>query len=365
LLQQANAESLFKQVLQYEPNNEQAIVGLAQLQLDRGNLTESKQLYQRVSNNGQLGWIAYLEQDYEHAITLLKQAIEHDPKNYIHYYRLARVYWDYDIKYQQDKDYCHRLLLQSAQLYSYAPTFTLLGHLYLSDTDRAIKCYKRAIELSPLETQAGEGLWQLYVSKGMTSIAVSMAKEATKKNSRASWAWKRLGYYYQQNSLNESQQAFQHALRVNARDADCWLGLGDTYLSQGKYSASMRAYERVQEMRQDVYALAQIAHIKLLLGELHNSRKLYEDVIEQDPTYIPAYKGLVESLFESARRRIQDGVLNRGCSGLLKALSVVRAVQGTWKSFLKLEGDLNAHFYLIPDSVVQHTYEHFAVENVS
>jgi superkiller protein 3 len=329
-LQQPNTEEIFNSVLELEPNNRDATLGLAQLYLQRGDNQKAKELYERVGEHeesiGQLGWIAYLEKDYATAVKHLEKAIDLNPKNYLHYFRLARVYWDFDEKYRKDKDYCHRLLLTSAQLRPYAPTFTLLGHLYEHDPNRAIKCYKKAIDLSPLEAEAGERLWQLYVSRGMTSLAVSMAKEATKKNSRASWAWKRLGYYYQQHSLMESQQAFQHALRVTSRDPDCWLGLGDTYLAQGKYSASMRAYERVQELQQDIYALAQIAHIKLLLSELHNSRRLYEEVLEKDPTYIPGYKGLAESHFESARRRIEDGILNRGCSGLLKALSVVRYV---------------------------------------
>ncbi|KAL0485693.1 hypothetical protein AKO1_003308 [Acrasis kona] len=80
-----------------------------------------------------------------------------------------------------------------------------------------------------------------------------------------------------------------------------------------------------------------------------------------DRKYVPAYKGLAESLYECAKKRIEEGLLNRASHCLLKAIRVIdelrkHVVSKQLKWVLKLVADLNQHFYMISDSIIYESH---------
>ena len=100
-----------------------------------------------------------MDKDYEAAVKYINAAIEVNPENYLYYFRLSKVYWDWNESYRHDKQYCYSLLLKSARLNpNFSSNYAYLGHFYKNvekDEDRCIKCYKKAVTLNPLEDEAG------------------------------------------------------------------------------------------------------------------------------------------------------------------------------------------------------------------
>lgn len=76
-------------------------------------------------------------------------------------------------------------------------TFRYLGDYYAHvsvDSQRAIKCYQRAVTLNPDDSDAGESMCDLLDQGGKESLEIVVCREASSKSPRAFWASRRLGF---------------------------------------------------------------------------------------------------------------------------------------------------------------------------
>ena len=129
----------------------------------------------------------------------------------------------------------------------------------------------------------------IYISENQLDAALDLYKTITASDQKASWAWKRLGFYELVKSGNLDNagtspplfkrcsydslftlylgKCFQTALRVETGDHACWEGLGECYKFQGKYVASLKAFSKAAEIFPgSVNAQLQMATIKQKLG---------------------------------------------------------------------------------------------------
>ncbi|CAM8996200.1 unnamed protein product [Rhodiola kirilowii] len=106
--------------------------------------------------------------------------------------------------------------------------FRYLGQFYenqLNDasTERAVKCYQRAVALNPNDSESGEALCNLLDKGGKFSLEIAVCQEASKSSPRAFWATRRLGYFQvHQKKWSEAVQSLQHAIRGYPTSADLW-----------------------------------------------------------------------------------------------------------------------------------------------
>ncbi|EFC41047.1 predicted protein [Naegleria gruberi] len=363
----AEAEEIYKEVMQNDADNLDAIKGIADIEYQRGNLTKSREYYVRAIQINpqddltlcQTGWFCYLDKDYDAAVKYINAAIEVNPNNYLYFFRLSKVYWDWNESYRQDKQYCYSLLLKSARLNpNFSSNYAYLGHFYKNieqDEDRCIKCYKKAVTLNPLEDEAGENLGDIYISKGQLTLAASLFQDATSRNNRAGWAWAKLGFYQQsQNLLDESILSFQHALRVSPLHALCWEGLGESYKQEGKYLAALKAFSRAVELDSSlVFSMVQSAFIKFQLSEYDNSREIYEKVIALNEKFSVAYEGIAAVLFKVAQNYYSDGLFTQCAHQVIRAQCVltngIKKHFATLKTLWKLLGDIQSYCFQIPE----------------
>ena len=83
--------------------------------------------------------------------------------------------------------------------------------------------------------------------------------------------------------------------------------LADAYFQRGSYTSALKAYEKVLELRNgSLYPRLQIASIKLKLGYFADSKTALKEILDQDPTYVPALKVLAECLLGQAREYLQE-----------------------------------------------------------
>lgn len=75
--------------------------------------------------------------------------------------------------------------------------FRYLGDYYArvsADSQRALKCYHRAVILNPDDSLAGEPFCDLLDQQGKLTLQFSVCSEASDKSPRAFWAFRRLGF---------------------------------------------------------------------------------------------------------------------------------------------------------------------------
>ncbi len=144
---------------------------------------------------------------------------------------------------------------------------------------------------------------------------LSVTQKTSSSNKEAKWAHLRLGMHFL--AIDEPSKAIvslQSVLRSDPGGA--WESLADAYLARGSLTSALKAYDKVLALCKDqdninkkddgIYASLQIATIKHKLGHFRDAIVAQREILEADPHYIPALKGLGESLVAEAKDLLEQ-----------------------------------------------------------
>ncbi|GFZ10585.1 tetratricopeptide repeat (TPR)-like superfamily protein [Actinidia rufa] len=195
--------------------------------------------------------------------------------------------------------------------------FRYLGHYYRDDSidhHRALKCYQRAVNLCPDDSQSGEAFCDLLDQGGKETLEAAVCREASDKSPRAFWAFRRLGYLQiHQKKWSEAVPCLQHAIRGYPTCADLWEALGLAYQRLGMFTAANKGVEQFQQ------------------------------ALQISPQNISAQYGLASALLGLSKECINSGAFKWGASLLEEASNVAKAstcLVGNISCIWKLHGDI-------------------------
>ncbi|GJM91390.1 hypothetical protein PR202_ga07754 [Eleusine coracana subsp. coracana] len=286
----------------------------------------------------------------------LEQTLAADPSNPLLHYKLGTFLWGRAEAEQGGNDEeSGRLRAAASERFLAAAKlnpndggpFRFLGHHYArgGDTQRAAKCYQRAVALNPDDAEAGEALCDLLDVEGKESLELAVCKEAGDKSPRAFWAFGRLGYLQvHQRKWSEAIQSLQHAIRGYPICADLWEALGLAYHRLGMFTAAVKSYGRAIELDSSrVFALIESGNIQLMLGYFRKGVEQFRSALELAPHNQSAYFGLASALLAWARYCVTVGAFGWAAS-LLKeaseAAKVCTSLTGNLSCVWKLYGDV-------------------------
>ncbi|KAM3236778.1 tetratricopeptide repeat protein SKI3 isoform X1 [Capsicum annuum] len=233
-----------------------------------------------------------------------------------------------------------------------AAAFTYLGHYYARvslDSQRAIKCYQRALSLNPHDSIAGEAICDLLDSTGKETLQIAVCREASDNSPRAFWAFSRLGYLLvNQNKWSEAAQCLQQAIRGYPTCADLWEALGLSYQQMGMFTAAVKSYGRAIELEESrVFALVESGNVYLMLGSFRKGIEQFRQALQISPMNLSAHHGLASALLSLAKESIDSGAFKLGASLLEEASKVALAstsIVGNISCAWKLLGDIQVTY---------------------
>ncbi|KAJ3268370.1 Superkiller protein 3 [Terramyces sp. JEL0728] len=369
------ALTAFKTILQQEPSNIPALIGLGKALSAIAKYPEAKRCFEKVlaleptneSATLEIGWTEYLLGNSLEAVGILKELISVRESSLAHF-RLARVYWEMGDEYQSDKQYAHAGLIQAIKL---DPTnsgpFTLLGQYYLeldNDISRAAKCFSKAISTNPKDEDAVRQLVRIWLNQDKIKESVDLLLQFVNLVARSMWAWKQLGIISMHaNSYPEAINYFQTALRIIPKDVICWISLGEAYSCEGKYVAALKALDRAIELDEASHVSYYFkGYVNQKLGNFSDSHKNYKTVLDKlnklglDNTahMIPTLKGMSENLIIYAKEQFENGAFGSCITLLLESVDICSRALAIPKSpvqcFSKLHADACILIYrLVPE----------------
>ncbi|XAR61480.1 hypothetical protein NMG60_11015920 [Bertholletia excelsa] len=147
-----------------------------------------------------------------------QEPIDFNSDDPVSQFNLGLLLWENGKESREITDKAAEHFLISAKLNPQnGPAFRYLGHYYSRvsiDNQRALRCYQRAVTLSPDDSEAGEALCDLLDGGGQESLEIAVCREASGKSPRAFWAFRRLGYLQiHQEKWTEAVPSLQHAIR--------------------------------------------------------------------------------------------------------------------------------------------------------
>ncbi|XP_019423132.1 PREDICTED: tetratricopeptide repeat protein SKI3 [Lupinus angustifolius] len=268
------------------------------------------------------------KEEEERAAELLFRRLQDSPDDASLHFDIGILLWEK----QDNKEKAAQHFIISAKLNpNNGQVFKYLGHYYSSiissDTQRAIKCYQRAVALNPLDSNAGEALCNLLDQGGKDSLEVAVCYEASQNSPRAFWAFRRLGLLQlHQNKWPEAVQSLQYAIRGYPTSPHLWEALGLAYHRLGRFTAALKSYARAIELDNTMlFAFIQSGNISLTLASFRKGVEHFRQALEISPQSVPAQYGLALALLGLAKDCINLGAYQWGASLLEEASEVARA----------------------------------------
>ncbi|CAI9115330.1 OLC1v1016211C1 [Oldenlandia corymbosa var. corymbosa] len=277
----------------------------------------------------------------------LEESLNSNPDDPSLHFQLGLLLWEKGVEESKSKAAEHFVI--SAKLNPQnGNAFRYLGDYYAQisrDSQRALKCYQRAVILDPDDSLAGDYFCDLLDQEGKITLQFSVCSEAAEKSPRAFWASRRLGYLLvHQKKWSEAVPRLQHAIRGNPTCTDLWEVLGLSYQRLGMFTAALKSYGRAIELEESrIFALIESGNVSLMLGWFRKAVEHFKQALGISPQNVAANYGLSSAIYGLAKECIDSGAYKWGASLLEEASEVVARIMslaGNVSAIWKLHGDI-------------------------
>jgi len=206
-------------------------------------------------------------ENYPKAVSLYKQVLQIEPDYAPAWAGLSRNYRNMSIDGQLGEDEGLRLAREAVEKAleldpNLAEAHARMGRLVLSDDQSAqlaAEYFKRAIELNPNDPAALEGIANFALVIGKVKTAVKIGEEAVLRDPVDSLLHLHLGTYYRADGrLDDAIDSYKNAINLNPDIYEGNYHLGVSYLLLGKPQQALDSFNRSvdPEYRQKGRALA-------------------------------------------------------------------------------------------------------------
>ncbi|XP_070543416.1 tetratricopeptide repeat protein 37-like [Ptychodera flava] len=311
------AIEIYQKLLEADETRLDVIIGLGKTYLAINEMDKAREYCEKavaIDNKDHAviamqGWLEYMQDNLKEAQDRMLEAIESNKNIGLYYHQLGRIYWKMGQDERRNKTKCFNNFLKAAKLEPYhSDSFLYLGYYYqeiAADINKAKKCYQKTFDLDSRNDEAGAALGDALIALDEEESALTLYNSVTSKASAgtAKWAWLRLGLYQlKHREYSQSVASFQHALRADPKDRCCWECLAEAYINRGSYTAALKAFTKATELDPNsIYCHFQIAAIKQTLGLLAEAVTEYKVILSNSADYVPALKGIGETLISLAR----------------------------------------------------------------
>jgi tetratricopeptide (TPR) repeat protein len=276
----SQAETIWRKVLQVEPNNGKAYNNLGNALRRQGKLDAALAAHQKAlqlnPNDAEayvgIGNVLDVQGKPEEALASHNKALQINPKLAIAYNGLGNVLYG-----QKKLDAAVTAYQKAIQLNpKYTNAYSNLG-VVLSDQkklDAAVAVFQKAIQIDPKNANAYNNLGNVLSKQKKLDAAVAAFQKAIQIDPKNAFAYYNLGNVLsEQKKLDAAVAAFQKAIQLNPNDAEAYNNLGIVLRDQKKLDAAVTAYQKAIQLKPN-YAIAYIG----LGNALTEQKKLDEAV---------------------------------------------------------------------------------------
>jgi len=244
------AESIYRQVLQAEPNNYEALHLLGVIAAQVENYEVAASLIEKaiqIKNSlpnfyNSLGNVYWYQGKLDEAADTFQHALTLQPNNAKVYSNLGNVYRDQGKLDEAVDCYQHSLSLDS----EFAEAHNNLGNAlrYLDKITEAIECYQRALALNSDYVDAHNNLGIALGMQDKLDESMACSQRALALNPNYAEAYNNIANILaDKNDLDAATENYQQALRLQPNLADAHFGYSAILLKTGDLAAGWREYE--------------------------------------------------------------------------------------------------------------------------
>ncbi|ROT35887.1 TPR-like protein [Sodiomyces alkalinus F11] len=400
----SEAKSLFEGVLSHGRSSTPALIGIGLIYEEEEEYDEAVDFLERAVQRDptnmrvktEAAWVKALRGNHELARAELEDALPTIEKKgqpakellALTQYRIGVCLWDLDTSKAARKSrtgaYAYFLNALKNDL-NLAPAYTSLGVYYADyakDGKRARRCFQKAVELSSSEVLAAEKLARSFADEGDWDRVELVAQRVVdsgkvkpppgSKRKGISWPFAALGVAeLNKQDFHKAIISFQSALRIVPEDYHCWVGLGESYYSSGRYIAATKAILNAQKLEETMeaerlgdtwFTKFMLANVKRELGDFDDSIALYREVLDGRPSEEGVAIALMQTMIENALYGIEKGLFGKSVGLALDTIAFASTAEASFRgnfNYWKALGDACSVF-----SAVQSRAADFPTETV-
>ncbi|KAL9081567.1 MAG: hypothetical protein Q9159_007245 [Coniocarpon cinnabarinum] len=385
------AKSIFNNLLKRKPNSTSALLGIGLIHEEQEDFDKASNFLERALTRdpsnlrvaAEGAWCnamnGKLEAGCNALLDCLKEldADKHSPRDLRAQisHRVGRCLWDLhpDKSSRKDRQGPYSYFIAAIRANpSYAPAYTSLGLYYAEyarDKKRARQCFQKALELSAAEIIAAEELARAFARDGEWDFVEAVAQRVIdsgavkpqpgSKRKAVSWPFVALGIVQMgRQDFPGAVQSYQSALRTKSEDYHSWVGLGESYLSSGRYNAASKTLDHARSMPSSKghaadtwFADYMYSNVKRELGEYEESIAGYRQILQARPEDFGVTIALLQSLVEHSTDAVVKGFFQDAAKSAREALILAsRSIRlcGQAVNFWKAVGDACMLFADVP-----------------
>ena len=175
-------------------------------------------------------------------------------------------------------------LAPTSEYSSAASDYSAKAYLKLNDMDNAIKTYKAAIKLNPLDDDLHTKLGNLYFSEKKYEEAEQEYNKAVKINPDAVNYYSLGQAHIATGRLGDAENVFNKVKKLAPENANGAYGLGLVRSKQGRYDDAVTFFEEAIRKKRDLYdAYAEIGYAYADMGLMDDAQELVDFLENKAP----------------------------------------------------------------------------------
>ncbi len=304
------AEQLYRQILQVEPNQPDALHLLGLIAHQVGQHERAVELINRAvalnenspSFHNNLGGAYHALRRLNEAVASFQRALKLKPDYAEAYHNLGLVLSDQGKPDEAIASYERALTLRPG----YPEAHKNLGNALRDQAkpDEAIACYRRALNLKPSYAEAHYALGKALKDQGNLNEAAASYRRAVELKPNLAEAHYNLGNLFKdQGKLDEAVASYQRALSLNPYDVAAHNNLANVFKEQGRLDEAASSYRRALELKPSDPALASnLGNVLSAQGNRDEAAACFRRALECRPDYAEAHNNLGNLFWQTGQR---------------------------------------------------------------
>jgi serine/threonine-protein kinase len=237
----------------------------------------------------------------DHAMELLKTAVNRDPHYALGYAALSQANW---LKFGSTRETkwlgeAQDLGQHAIELDNQVPAAHVnLGKVfvYTSKYPDAIREFKAALELNPVSVEAYRELADAYKVSNRPEEAEGVYRKAIQLRSNDWLSYTMLGvFYYEQNRYSDAETPFQRVAELTPDNYKAWYNLGALHLTLGKYELAAKEFRKSIDLQAGPGGYLGLAAVYSAQGKYRESADTNEKALALGPNSYVAAGNLADS----------------------------------------------------------------------
>jgi pilus assembly protein FimV len=286
------AIAVYKKILNTDPQNLEISLAVASLCAKQGLNIDARNQYQRIAG------IYEKEGKVQESLDAYEKIVELDPSNATIQRRLAELQL-----LQGLKDKAHFHFTGAARALAKAGNFTV-----------AVDCFQHAMQLNPSDVESMKGLLDCSIKTGSTAPALNQLKTSLEAEPESIEFREMLGRaYLADKKVDKAAAAFQTIISVDESRYPALFDIAQAYLDAGEFEKTGTC-------------LDSIAPILITHRETDRAAKMYESILQINPSHLPTLDRLASLYFAVDDQNRYIGTLDRIVELYLKQKNPAAAV---------------------------------------